>query len=407
MVPGVPKSADVPEALKRRSRGRARLAGDVAVVLLALYVELLILGPDREMRHVPVLPSWVLPVVVCAVFSTLLLRWRHPLAIFGLQWSFAVAIAAEMPAYGSFAGVLVALHAVARRCPRRAAWAALAAVSIPFAGNSANAAAGSPVTAAEQLVLWSALTLTIWGLGRLAFHSEHRAQEAQREKAVQAVRDERLRLARELHDSVASAVGAMQWQASGALSSGRDDDVRRSLRLIEDIARQASIELQHMLGLLREVDRDDAVLPTQAGPTLKDLPSLLDRARDSGLAVRSETTGRPSRLAPEVDLAAYRLVQEALTNSAKHCAADAAVLITLDWEADRLAVAVRDAPVHEMSARRGDAVPSSGLGLLGLRERVASAGGEFDAGPVGDGAGFAVRATLPVVADSRSPAPPL
>jgi signal transduction histidine kinase len=199
---------------------------------------------------------------------------------------------------------------------------------------------------------------------------------------------ERVRIARELHDVVAHSVSVMVVQA-GAARSVLDRDPEASVRAlgaVEATGREALTEMRRLLGILRP-DGEDADHSPQ--PSLDRLGALIARSRDAGLDVELRVEGRAGPLAPGVDLTAFRLVQEGLTNALKHGGRGRARVV-LRWSADVLEVEV----ANRISA--GPAVhglAGGGQGLVGMRERVALCGGELRAGPIGRG--FVVRARLP------------
>jgi signal transduction histidine kinase len=216
---------------------------------------------------------------------------------------------------------------------------------------------------------------------------------------------ERARIARELHDVVAHHVSLMAVQAEAATSllPGKPAQARRSVEIIGDTARLALTELRRLLGVLRGPSER---LETAPSASLDDLSGVLDQVRGAGLAVDFEVVGTPGPLAPGVDLTAYRIVQEALTNTIRHAHTDRAA-VTLSYEPGYITVCVadsgprRDAPSRNGNGRGSAAVPpggallaGSGLGLAGIAERVASCGGNLTIGPTPAG-GFAVTARLP------------
>ena len=214
--------------------------------------------------------------------------------------------------------------------------------------------------------------------------------EMERERrAAEAVAAERSRIARELHDVVAHSVSMMVMRAGvlrrrmGASQEGDPSPETAILSGIERAGREAVEELRIMLGALR-MPQDEA-LPQ---PGLDMVPNLISTVGSSGPRVTLETEGEPVRLAPGLDLSAYRIVQEALTNAVKY-AGDADVRIRIGYHRDRLELEIAD--------NGGDAGPalSTGNGLIGMRERAELFGGSFDAGPLPEG-GFRVRVTLPI-----------
>jgi signal transduction histidine kinase len=389
-------------------RSRLRLAGDVALVVLAIIVDLVVWSGDRQLITGETLPFWVVPVLTTLVFSTLLVRWRHPSAVFWVQWTYALA-GLLVPGYEPFAGLLVALHAVACRARPLVARTAIIACVVPFAIDSYNSTTadlngGVAAGFATSALLWAVLSGTVWALGRFSYAAKRRAEKERELQAAEgeaAVRAERLRLARELHDVVAHAVSAMILQAAGArtLVHPRDDRVRQSLEVIEAAGVQAMAELHRLLGLLRSVDPASADDVYEHQPTLKDLPSLIDLSRASGLVVDLAAEGEAAELDPSVDLAAYRIIQEALTNTSKHAGQGAATRVHLRWHSDGLTITVRDTAGLDRPGRSRARPLSSGHGLIGLAERVNLIGGQFEAGAVAGG--FLIRAELPLSAARR------
>ncbi|MDX6598302.1 MAG: hypothetical protein QOE87_2189 [Gaiellales bacterium] len=208
----------------------------------------------------------------------------------------------------------------------------------------------------------------------------------ERDVAEAAIVEERTRIARELHDVVAHAISVIVLQARGgrSLLDSEPDETRGALDTIEHTGQQALVEMRRLVGLLRESD-DGLVRAPQ--PTLSQLQHLVDQVRAAGLPVDLVVEGSPVELPPGVDLSAYRIVQEALTNALKH-AGPARARVLLRYRPGALEVEVADD--GEGSANGG----GGGQGLVGMRERVSVYGGELDAGPQADG-GYVVRVRLP------------
>jgi signal transduction histidine kinase len=243
---------------------------------------------------------------------------------------------------------------------------------------------------------------------------ETRAEQAEGERERQvalAAAEERARIARELHDVVAHHVSlmAVQSEAAAALLPGRPAEAGKAVDIIGQTAREALTELRRLLGVLRgpaDVNGRAATSPT---PSISELGEVLGQVRQAGIAVNLRVEGSPSKLPPGVDLAAYRIVQEALTNTVKHSGAGEAAVI-VSYEPGYVTVSVTDtgsgaaAVTLADQARRGRAgssngggarpAASGGFGLAGIAERVASCGGSLTVGP-GDAGGFAVTARLP------------
>ncbi|HUR79015.1 MAG TPA: sensor histidine kinase [Acidimicrobiales bacterium] len=201
-----------------------------------------------------------------------------------------------------------------------------------------------------------------------------------------AISDERARIARELHDVVSHHVTAMTLQAEAAAITGD----KNALTAVASAGREALTELRRMLGVLRHPDAGDAAGGLDPQPGLEQLDALARRT-SSGPAVRVERLGNVRPLSAGLELGVYRLVQEALTNCAKHSDADT-VDVVLTYGETELTVEVRDNGRPLVAARVG----SSGLGLVGMQERIALLNGELSTGPRTDGAGFVVSARLPV-----------
>jgi signal transduction histidine kinase len=219
----------------------------------------------------------------------------------------------------------------------------------------------------------------------------HAVELAAAHETALAVAAERSRIARELHDVVSHAIAVTVLQARGARRMvGHDESaVRRALSAIEQTNTSALADMRRLLALLRDADEDPARAEPQ--PSLERLDQLVDQVRGSGLPVELAVNGEPLPVPPGVDLSAYRIVQEALTNVLKHGGPHARARVELSYGAEDLEVLV---------ANSGEVVATTagGHGLIGIRERVGVAGGVVDAGPV-DG-GYRVRARLPYLLGS-------
>ena len=218
-------------------------------------------------------------------------------------------------------------------------------------------------------------------------------------------RGERARVSRELHDVVAHHISMIAVQAETArlTTSGMPAAGAQQLSAIGDTARAALTEMRRLLGVLREDTRTGTPV-RQPQPDLRQLNELLDEARDaSGSGVRLIVRGPMTTLDPGVELAAYRIIQEALTNARRH-AEGAAVDVELHYTADALRLRVRDngpGPGGTSSSASAAAAPTAGHGLLGMRERAAAVGGDLRTGAA-RGGGFLVEATLPTSAEAAA-----
>jgi signal transduction histidine kinase len=267
-------------------------------------------------------------------------------------------------------------------------------------GGTAIIVANKPNHSLAELIFIPLLFGICW-LAGFTLHLRAEQAEAAKERAAQAEREretaarlavaeERARIARELHDVVAHAVSVMVLQA-GAVRHGLPDTQsasREALQAVEQVGRTALAEMRRLLAAMRS-DGDEAELAPQPG--LDGLSALSEQIGRAGLPVRLQVNGDRTPLPRALDLSAYRIVQEGLTNALKHaCASQAEV--TVDYRPSELQVEVRDNGVGT-AERNG-----LGHGLVGIGERVKIYGGEMSAGPAETG-GFVLRARLPVVAD--------
>jgi signal transduction histidine kinase len=262
-------------------------------------------------------------------------------------------------------------------------------VALLMAMNFASAA--GPKGRLSQTTFFTIVTLVVMLLVRRVLGDrERRAQLAERERDVaarEAVVGERARIARELHDAIAHNVSMMVVQAGAErrVLDGRQSSTGEVLQTIEEIGRGALTEMRRLVGMLREGGEDQ--LSPQPG--LGDLPRLVAQVREAGLPVELTVEGKQRQLPVGIELSAYRIVQEALTNALKH-AGDATASVSVCYGEDSLELEIVD-----NGAGVTPEVPSGGHGLAGMRERVALYGGRIDAGRKASG-GFRVRVLLPV-----------
>ena len=222
-----------------------------------------------------------------------------------------------------------------------------------------------------------------------------RLLEAEREDAARrAVEEERQRISRELHDVIAHSVSVMTVQAGAVrrLLHPEQERERAALEAVEETGRQALTEMRRLVGMLREREPAQPAAELAPQPGLQTLDLLLGSIREAGLPVELRVEGEPRELAPGVDLSAYRIVQEALTNALEN-GEPARAWVTLRWRHDELELEVAN------DGRAGANGQGAGHGLAGLYERVAIYGGEFVSGPR-PGGGFLVRARLPLGVDA-------
>ncbi len=297
----------------------------------------------------------------------------------------------------SFLALLLAFYSVAAHAePRRSIYGGMVAGAVVVAMAIPGLFTGeNPGDIIPTWLFLGAAWLMGWTLHRRqvqAVHLEDRAARLEierEEKARLAVAEERARIARELHDVVAHGVSVMvvQAQAAQRLIEAEQKDLRQVLGSIETTGRQALVEMRRLLGVLRRTDADLSLAPQ---PGLGDLDELIGQVREAGLPVELHVEGEPEPLPPGVDLSAYRIVQEALTNTLKH-AGPAHARVTVRYRNDEVELEITD---DGAGTGKGG---GSGQGLIGMRERVAIYGGVFESGRQNDG--YLVRARLPLDAN--------
>jgi signal transduction histidine kinase len=257
-------------------------------------------------------------------------------------------------------------------------YAATLAVDLP------RLRAGAPLD--EVVPGWAILGLMV-GLGHWVA-SRHRETG---DLVARAAADERDRIARELHDLVAHslAVTVVQAQAGQRVLDHDPEAARTVLSSVERLSREGLSELRRLLGMLEQDDGASVTAP----PSLARIDELVAEVRAAGLPVRMTVRGTRGEVPPGVDLTAYRIVQEGLTNALKHAGPDARVDLTLAYENEAVEVHVVDDGQRTNGAPLGT---GTGRGLIGMRQRVGLYGGSLDAGPRTDG-GFEIRARVPMV----------
>jgi len=344
--------------------------------------------------------------------QTVPLAWRRRapmlvLAVLSLAWMVNL-LAGFQPTLADL-GLYVALYTVAAHCPlRRSLLAAAAFASLGVVYGLVFSARYSNVSWQDWVTSY-ALIAAAWMLGELqrrrrlnTARLEQLNAQLQRErdlKARWAVAEERARIARELHDVVAHSVSVMVVQAGAArrLVDGDPGQAKQALGSIESTGRQALAEMRRLLGVLRR-DAEDRAGGNGMGelapqPSLADVDALVTGAQEAGLEVALEVEGSARPLAAGVDLFAYRIVQEALTNCIKH-AGPARATVRLRYGCDQLELQVSDDGRGVIGWYDGDR-EDGGHGLIGMRERVAFLGGNLEVGPR-PGGGFLVDARLPL-----------
>jgi len=348
--------------------------------------------------HGPEGPMWLDIILAVAIAGPLLARRRFPFgAPLGVGAGVVIASFADNSLvpfdFIAFLAGCAAIFLLAQlRDPRQA----VAGLAMGI-GVEAIVVRNDPRGQIGQLIFVSLIFAIVWvvgfSLGRKfaeADEAKERAVRAEREReqrARDAVAEERARIARELHDVVGHSVSVMTVQASGVRRLLRPDQEREreALLIVERTGREALAEMRRMVGVLRRPEEAPALAPQ---PSLEHLERLVEQAREAGLPVELRVEGEAVQLPAGVDLTAYRLVQEGLTNALKHARATRAEVL----------VNYGDGQIEVVVSDDGKGVGNSdggGHGLVGMRERVSVYGGELDAGPQ-PGGGYRLRAKLPL-----------
>jgi signal transduction histidine kinase len=392
--------------LRRQVAANPLLVDGLIALGLTLLSAITVLGGAQDIGQI----APVSLVLLLLQTVPLVLRRRFPMAVFVVTMGATVIHALfATDTINSTIGSLVALYTVAEHDDRRRSALAAAvsgvAIAVLIVGR-AGIPAGLSGLVQSELSIVAVWVLGTWARERRRYLGtvEERALRAEQERearAERAVTEERERIAREMHDVVTHHVSVIVIQAGAGLRAldRRPEDARAALTAIDGSGRQALADMRRMLGIVGRpaeatADRGDASDALAPMPGLDRLGELVEHVRHAGLPVEVAVAGEPRPLDPGVELAAYRIIQEALTNSLKH-ARGARARVDVRYQPRVLEVAVEDV------GGRGDggiAMPGPGHGLIGMRERAALFGGELEAAPTRRG--FRVVARLPL--DSRA-----
>jgi signal transduction histidine kinase len=389
-----------PTTVARRVWPLLRRYGFDALILLgALECALeLAFGRDASNKHAPRGSLWLLIPLVLPTVLPLLARRRYPFGAPAAVYLYCAAISfveTKLVTFplGVFLAVLTSAFLMGMLEDRKQSWSGLG-IGV---GAAAIVVHNDPNQSWGDFFFISLLFSIVWLAGNAlgakltqARRAEERAARLEREReerARTAVAEERARIARELHDVVGHSVSVMTVQASGVRRLLRPDQEREreALLVVEQTGREALAEMRRLVGVLRRPEEAPALAPQ---PSLQHLDKLVEQVRESGLMVNLKVEGEPATLPASVDLAAYRLVQEGLTNTLKHAQANRAEVLVRYGNGEVELVVTDDG--NGIGGGEG-----SGHGLVGLRERVAVVGGQLDAGPRAGG-GYEVRARLPM-----------
>ncbi|MEU0592229.1 sensor histidine kinase [Streptomyces ardesiacus] len=374
------------------NKGRFAVPAAVTDWVTAVGVAALLLGTGLSGPHPAGGHQLVGSALLAAGGLALAARRRAPLAVLAVTGLCAVGyLGAGFEALS--VPYLIAVYGAVRAGRRTAALAASAGLLAVLHLTALLLREGSAreVVAQARSTLELAWLIAAFAAGEAVRQAERRADEAERTREETARRradEERLRIARELHDSLTHQISVIKVQSEVAVhvARRRGEQVPEALLAIQEAGREASRELRATLEALR----DDGTTPPHG---LEHIPDLMQRFQGLGLAATLTVEGRPHAVPAAVGRTAYRIVQESLTNVARHAAATTAS-VRIDYRPDALAIRVDDdgkATLHP--------VPTSGLGLLGMRERVTALGGRLHTEPRSTG-GFTVQAELPTTGAS-------
>jgi signal transduction histidine kinase len=374
----------------------------VDAVIAAVVIALEVLGTHAAGSwHRHAAPGVGAYLVLAAGGGSLLVRRRYPVAVLAITLASAL-IATRLNANAVWFALIVAFFtAVLAR--RRAA--AIASLVIGYLGSIwppwliGRPGGPSSVTGAVALAAGLIFLLLVAELIRNRNQRAAASQLSRDEELRRRASEERMRMARDLHDVVAHNIAVINVQANTALHlmDRQPERARTALSTINDVSKQALVELRSVLGVLRDVDAvgnggDGGGAPRAPAPGLARLGDLVDHAAATGLTVRVEEDGAAAQLPADVDLSAYRIIQEALTNTARHSGGTRAT-VRLSYADHGLEVEVDDD--GPPAARSASPSPGgSGNGIAGMTERASALGGTLRAGPRPAG-GFQVRAWLP------------
>ncbi len=384
----------------RQAKGPLLIDGVTTLVVFALIAEQMITKRPQPGQHPTTILTWLLAAACCA---PILSHRRFPRASVAVCLA-AVALYAvgRYPAYPGYA-VFVLIVGVALHSDERVSVPALfaSAVVLGVAVDLQPAKIAILATYIASEVCIGLAWLVGWNERRrrarlTELHARAERLEREREEETRlAVSQERLRIARELHDVIAHSMSviAVQSAVGNHVIDTQPAQARQSLAAIEATSRSALTEMRRLLGVLRQEGEPRGSLAP--APGLADLSALVAQVQDAGLRVWINVEGERGLVPPGIDLSAYRVIQEALTNVIKH-AGSATATVVISYRDDAVTVEI----ANQAPAAPGARVPGPGMtghGIIGMRERVAVFGGEFAAGPGPDG-GFLVRACFPVAA---------
>jgi signal transduction histidine kinase len=377
---------------------RRRWAIDVALAAVVIAVQVAGTYFALNARHDHTTPSLWAYLVLAAGGAALVVRRRYPVAVLAVTLASALT-ASRLGASVVWLALIVAFFTAVLARKRLAAVASLVIGWVASCWPLWRIGQPGQTSAASALGLAAGLMFLLTVAEVIRNRTAHAAaqQRSRTEELRRLASEERMRMARDLHDVLAHNISVINVQANTALHlmDRQPERARSALTTINEVSKQALVELRSVLGVLRDVDEADPRAPRAPAPGLARLDDLVDSAAAAGLVVRVEQDGTRAPLPADVDLAAYRIIQEALTNSARH-SGGASATVRLDYEPGQLRIEVADDGQGRAAARSH----GSGNGIAGMTERAAALGGALQAGPRPAG-GFAVEARLPLSGSDR------
>ena len=339
---------------------------------------------------------WAFAALGCVLLASALLLRRRPLTALAVAlggWVAVVALGPLPP--GSLqivlvgaAGVEVCYLAATRTRGVSVAGVAMAGAVVLMPSDLTRLVGGN---ARPALAL---VAVIAWLIGNSIRQAHAQAELLRAQAATQTVLAERLRIARELHDMVAHSIGIIAIQAGSGRSvfDARPDEARDALAAIEDASRETLSGLRRMVTGLRRAEHEPGQAPLGPAPGLADIERLAATTLDAGVRVEVDWRGSREPLPADIDLSAFRIIQEAVTNVVRHAGTDRCQVV-IDQQDGQLSIEVTD-------SGHGASPAGTGYGITGMRERAALLGGDFSAGPR-PGGGFRVAARLPVPEPAR------
>lgn len=380
------------EQLVRRMDGLRGWPADVALALALGVIQ--VVGTYFVGQHQPGRRSMDLIgfALLAAGPAALILRRRYPGTVHIVVFAATLLyLQLSYPRGPIFFPLIVSFVTAVLRGRRVLAWVSLAIGYLAFGGLGylLGTEPAPSVVAAVALAAWLLVLLTVAEVIRMRRERAVDVERSREEEARRRVSEERLRIARELHDVLAHNISLINVQAGVALHliDDQPEQARSALATIKDASKEALGEMRSVLGVLRQVDEGS---PRRPAPSLARVDDLVAGAEGAGLTVRTEIEGDPRQLPASVDVAGFRIVQEALTNAARH-AGPATATVRVTYGPSDLTVVVED----DGRGATPSGLPGSGSGIVGMRERVAALGGQLEVGPR-PGGGFRVRARLPL-----------